>query len=332
MKRGILTIFKVVLTICIISTGCKEKEAKIKYELGIFPDSVFVLTGINSEYDDYNISIADPYVLTTGSPVIFSSNRKTSGGTFDYVYGTIEYTFNRVSGEFDLKSYMFENDFYETLTTKFNTSGNDFGPNRLFCSLDGFEYMFGASDFSGTGLDIKFSRYTPYISSTPLIPDPTLADAFNSTYNDAYICFNREFDTAYFCSDRGSDFDIYRLVRPSGVTFQNWLTSTGNSPLQVQGVQSGANEKCPFVSGKIMVFTSDRDGGFGGWDLYYSVLTAGEWGPPVNMGSGINTQYDEYRPVIGTDNTFENKFLVFSSNRPGGKGGFDLYLGPLIIE
>ena len=74
-----------------------------------------------------------------------------------------------------------------------------------------------------------------------------------------------------------------------------------------------------------MVFASNRPGGLGGYDLYYSILKNGKWGSPVNLGPRINTSSDEYRPVIGSYPEFTNKYLMFSSNRPGGKGGFDLY-------
>jgi hypothetical protein len=74
-----------------------------------------------------------------------------------------------------------------------------------------------------------------------------------------------------------------------------------------------------------MVFTSNREGGYGGFDLYYSIFANGEWGEPINMGERINTEYDEYRPILKYVNEFENNFLMFSSNREGGKGGFDLY-------
>jgi hypothetical protein len=76
---------------------------------------------------------------------------------------------------------------------------------------------------------------------------------------------------------------------------------------------------------KIMIFTSNRPGGLGGYDLYYSIFKNGNWSSPVNLGPEINTSSDEYRPVLGYHPDFTNFFLMFSSNRPGGKGGFDLY-------
>ena len=45
-----------------------------------------------------------------------------------------------------------------------------------------------------------------------------------------------------------------------------------------------------------MVFTSNRQGGFGGFDLWYSIFDGTEWSEPKNFGERINTEYDEYRP------------------------------------
>ncbi len=47
-----------------------------------------------------------------------------------------------------------------------------------------------------------------------------------------------------------------------------------------------------------------------------------------NLGEIINTEYDEYRPIIirtSEDWVYINDLMIFSSNRPGGKGGYDLY-------
>lgn len=80
-----------------------------------------------------------------------------------------------------------------------------------------------------------------------------------------------------------------------------------------------------------MVFVSNRPGGMGGFDLWYATFNGTSWSEPKNFGSKINTPYDEYRPIVikpqGSFDSFEfvNDLMIFSSNRPGGKGGFDLY-------
>jgi hypothetical protein len=84
-----------------------------------------------------------------------------------------------------------------------------------------------------------------------------------------------------------------------------------------------SNDKCPSITRNLLVFTSDRPGGYGGYDLYYSTYTGNGWSLPVNFGTKINSEYDEYRPITFSFNGFD--LMIFSSNRTGGKGGFDLY-------
>ena len=90
-------------------------------------------------------------------------------------------------------------------------------------------------------------------------------------------------------------------------------------------LSSEFDDKCPSITNNILVFTSNRAGGYGGYDLYYSYFENENWCEPVNLGSEINTEYDEYRPITNSLVNFENNMMIFSSNRPGGKGGFDLY-------
>jgi hypothetical protein len=72
--------------------------------------------------------------------------------------------------------------------------------------------------------------------------------------------------------------------------------------------------------GKKLYFTSNRDGGAGGLDIYVSEKDAsGDWGPAVNLGNTINTPYNEDTPFI-TDN---DSVLYFSSEGHNSMGGFD---------
>ena len=72
--------------------------------------------------------------------------------------------------------------------------------------------------------------------------------------------------------------------------------------------------------GKSLYFSSNREGGFGGMDLYVSHLRSGEWSEPINMGSKINSSGNEVFPFIHDDGT-----LYFSSNGWGGLGGLDVF-------
>lgn len=72
----------------------------------------------------------------------------------------------------------------------------------------------------------------------------------------------------------------------------------------------------------VLYFTSDRPGGFGGLDIYRCRrLPNGEWGKPQNLGSDINTQYDEETPMIHPD----GRTLYFSSEGHNSMGQFDIF-------
>lgn len=74
-------------------------------------------------------------------------------------------------------------------------------------------------------------------------------------------------------------------------------------------------------SGEILYFASDRPGGHGGTDIWYSVKQAdGSWGSPENAGPEINTAGDELFPGIAPSGT-----LYFSSNGWVGMGGLDIF-------
>ena len=133
------------------------------------------------------------------------------------------------------------------------------------------------------------------------------------------------FDTAYFTSNIDGNFDIYLKERPANMDIGSWFNLNYSVSQKTDSVNSSSDDKCPMVYNKFMVFTSDRPGGYGGFDLYYSVFKNGNWNSPVNFGPKINTSANEYRPMIGYHTSFSNIFMIFSSDRPGGKGGYDLY-------
>ncbi len=81
------------------------------------------------------------------------------------------------------------------------------------------------------------------------------------------------------------------------------------------------------ADGNTLYFVSNKKGGFGGRDIYKSQkLPDGSWSLSQNLGSVINTQYDEDAPFIHPD----GKTLYFSSNGSNSMGGFDIFSSTLI--
>jgi outer membrane protein OmpA-like peptidoglycan-associated protein len=93
-------------------------------------------------------------------------------------------------------------------------------------------------------------------------------------------------------------------------------------------VNSSKFDSQPSISanGEKLIFCSNRDGGFGGRDLYVSKLKSDNtWGTPVNLGPTINTEKDDKTPFLHPD----GRTLYFMSNGHPGFGGFDLFVSRL---
>jgi flagellar motor protein MotB/tetratricopeptide (TPR) repeat protein len=76
-------------------------------------------------------------------------------------------------------------------------------------------------------------------------------------------------------------------------------------------------------NGNYMFFTAcNRPGGLGNCDLYFSSFDNGKWSEPSNLGPPVNTSHWESTPSV----TADGRGLFFSSSRPGGFGGKDIWL------
>jgi hypothetical protein len=71
----------------------------------------------------------------------------------------------------------------------------------------------------------------------------------------------------------------------------------------------------------IIFFASDMPGGFGGMDLYYSILEDEQWAPPINLGSAVNDEKNQSYPFFHQS----TGRLYFSSDSHGSLGGFDVF-------
>lgn len=80
------------------------------------------------------------------------------------------------------------------------------------------------------------------------------------------------------------------------------------------------------LDGRTFYFSSNREGGFGGFDIYRVILLPnGDWSLAKNLGKSINTKYDDDAPFIHPD----GKTLYFSSKGHASMGGFDVFKSSL---
>ena len=73
------------------------------------------------------------------------------------------------------------------------------------------------------------------------------------------------------------------------------------------------------VATNTLYFSSDKEGGYGGYDVYLSNFNGASFDNPVNMGDRLNSAGNEINPTITED------WLYVSSNGHVSKGGYDLY-------
>lgn len=303
-----------------------------KYPQGKLPDIPVNLEDFNSEYDDYNSTAP---ILGGVIPFCFSTNRESQGEEFDVMFAPMNVEWSKTSGELHVSndygwwgSYQQEYLVLPGAMRKVKSPANELGPNLLhkryevYADAD-FVLLF-ASD-AGGDFDIQYTCNQDGSEFSDIRPVAFL----NSGSDDLYPAFDSDFSTLYFCSDREDGiFNIFQVeVEYRNDSILGAFSEEGSHAVVKNRVLSGEyDDKCPYVFENTLVFCSNRPGGYGGFDLYYSKFEAGQWSAPVNFGPGINSAHDEYRPILFEEEVDNDRdMMVFSSNRPGGMGGFDLY-------
>ncbi|MFD1161790.1 OmpA family protein [Hwangdonia seohaensis] len=129
---------------------------------------------------------------------------------------------------------------------------------------------------------------------------------------------SRSGDKLYFSSNMPGSiggYDIYVAnVKADG---------TLDTPKNLgHSINTTSDEKYPSLSmdGKHLYFSSKGHQSFGGYDLFVSRILSDSYKAPRNLGNTINTSYDEIAYFLAT----KTKGYV-SSNKPNGKGSFDIY-------
>ena len=166
--------------------------------------------------------------------------------------------------------------------------------------------------------DLFFSRKDPYGTWSKAKPIKKL----NSHYNEGSPCISGDGQTLVFsrCGSPESIGDCDLFI----ATLQEDSTWTKPQNLGVR-INSVAWDSHPALShqGDTLFFASDRLGGFGLADIYYTTKDKkGKWKPALNMGPVINTRKNDVSPFYHP--VFE--VLYFSSNgQLYNFGEFDIY-------
>jgi outer membrane protein OmpA-like peptidoglycan-associated protein len=139
----------------------------------------------------------------------------------------------------------------------------------------------------------------------------------NKEYSCGHPAFSSKGDKLYFASDKPGGFggtDIY---------VSNWENGAWTEPVNLgPTINTEGNELFPVVyQDSLLTFASNGWGGMGGLDVFYAEFTKDGFKQAINPGSPINSTNDDFSWLILSG----AKTGYFSSDRPDGKGGDDVY-------
>jgi len=148
-----------------------------------------------------------------------------------------------------------------------------------------------------------------------------LGDAINSPFSDFGPIICPDGNQLYFTSDRTGGMggqDVWVSERVGG----EWKPAKNLGPPIHTAGDEGPDSFS--ISENALYFTAcDREFGHGGCDIYVSFkLSDGKWSLPENLGEPVNSSHNESNASISSD----GDFIIFTSDRPGGQGGADLWM------
>ena len=141
------------------------------------------------------------------------------------------------------------------------------------------------------------------------------------------IVNSEEHDATAGLSADGTVLFVYKFKDKDGgdLYVSNLIGANWTKPEHLnKNINSKFHESsaCLSYDAKRLYFVSDREGGSGDRDIYYSDKDAkGDWGTAINIGPMINTKYAEDGVFIHPD----GKTLYFSSKGHKTMGGFDIF-------
>lgn len=289
---------------------CESGKLLVNKPIRVFIDNLG--PAINTKNPEYG-----PVISTDQSVLIFTSRREGSTGE-----------------EFDPEDLL----FYEDLYVSYNDSkGWSQAVNMKGLNTIGHDATVGLSPDGQTLYTYKGvpdgTIFESKLKGDAWSKPKELNNNINTKYQETSASISYDGKKLYFVSDRPKDGfgnssfggkDIFvSVLQPNG----NWGPGKNiGNPINTKYDEEGV---FMHPDGRTMYFCSKREGGMGGYDIYYSESDAnGKWGEPVNIGYPVNTPEDDVFFVVAGN----ARYAYYSSARDGGYGLQDIYritfLGP----
>ena len=259
---------------------CQQNKDDVSYYLGEF----YFLSGNISESKKYFDSIDDTLKFISLSK--YRSN--------------INYYINNTNNQL---IYYIKNDSINRWYYQYSPYF-DQNVNKLFFTVREGGNLFDDENIVTASLsDNNFTDFKPYIT-------------LNSENNEGTPSFSDDGKFMVFTSCemdfKNNSCDIY---------YSQMKDNLWSKPRKFDdNVNSAFWDSQPFMYDGTLYFVSNRPGGVGGRDIYYSVIKEdGSFSKALNFRE-VNTKHEEVSPVVN------DAIFYFSSNRDNSYGGYDIYL------
>lgn len=187
--------------------------------------------------------------------------------------------------------------------------------SNIAISNDGQRMLVYVDELDGTG-----NVYESTLSGINWSKPEKLPVPISSPDHESSATYSPDGNTIYFVSDRQGGIgglDIWFAKKDKKGSWPKVATNLG--PI----VNSVEDEESIFIhpDGKTLYFSSKREGGLGGYDIYKTELVKKKWTVPVNIGEPVNTSGDDLFFVMEAS----GQVAYYASNQKGTLGDKDIF-------
>ncbi len=334
MNKNISKLLSITLA-ALLSVNCVfSQTTDVKKRLLVRDSLDFKLSsfGANSAAAEFN-----PLPFKGG--LLYVSNKKTNANIqgFNKVYWVPQHLFGMSKKDSTTKSKFSFNDDFTAPTSNDNNilthysrrksrlllnaveqQFSDFNPDRSFAFNDSSKLvvypLLSRKKINGIK---RWELWQAYLKNGRLSNEKRISISDSvADYLNPFLTSNA--DTLYFSSNRAGGkggFDIYTLFRKNGI----WE----KQPVSIDEINTDANEIYPVAKLDTLLYTSDRVGGLGGYDLYQYVKGSKM---NTNVGYPLNSNFDDLGLV-----SLGNQYYL-TSNRQGSADIAAVLYNPISIS
>jgi|GEM_PF-5061925 len=234
-------------------------------------------------------------------------------------------SFASIKGNTSFASLEIEDEMgYDVKPVRFNSRGNEFAPTYLgqdiVCVTDNYD----ALQVTGVSTAINELPHILMRANPETGKKERLRGKLKDYINDGPTSYSEDGSTVVFSKGHFPAAQSPKIGnKQSGSIYLAETDANGDWDVMISLPcnELGVANIYPYLreDGQRVYFSSNREGGFGGFDIYYTDRIGDGWSSPKNLGSKVNSSGDEISPSV------DNQTLYFASNSHSGMGGFDVF-------